>query len=141
MFLCMLANRLPVNVHLIVASRDRFLPAGETVRLGSRVYQIGTEQLRLNHTELAVYAHRCGDVYKRQGDDWQDVLSIILLKQSPTSYIQKTRMMKKESDFRYQFAAQTASLSLSLIHILPFSPTSAKMETEENTQRWFVNGG
>ena len=60
MFLCMLANRLPINVHLIVASRDRFLPAAETVRLGARVYQIGTEQLRLNHTELAVYAHRCG---------------------------------------------------------------------------------
>ncbi len=60
MFLCMLANRLPANVHLIVASRDRFLPAGETVRLGAKVYQIGTEQLRLNHTELAIYAHRCG---------------------------------------------------------------------------------
>ena len=30
------------------------------MRLGARVYQIGTEQLRLNHTELAVYAHRCG---------------------------------------------------------------------------------
>ncbi len=59
-FLCMLANRLPSNVHLIVASRDRFLPAAEAVRLGARVYQIGTEQLRLNHTELAVYAHRCG---------------------------------------------------------------------------------
>ena len=60
LFLCMLANRLPINVHLIVASRDRFLPAAETVRLGAKVYQIGTEQLRLNHTELAVYAHRCG---------------------------------------------------------------------------------
>lgn len=60
LFLCMLANRLPANVHLIVASRDRFLPAAEVVRLGARVYQIGTEQLRLNHTELAVYAHRCG---------------------------------------------------------------------------------
>ena len=60
LFLCMLANRLPINVHLIVASRDRFLPAAEAVRLGARVYQIGTEQLRLNHTELAVYAHRCG---------------------------------------------------------------------------------
>ena len=59
-FLCMLANRLPANIHLIAASRDRFLPAAETVRLGARVYQIGTEQLRLNHTELAVYAHRCG---------------------------------------------------------------------------------
>ena len=59
-FLCTLANRLPENVHLIVASRDRFLPAADIVRLGSRVYQIGVEQLRLNHTELAVYAHRCG---------------------------------------------------------------------------------
>ena len=59
-FLCTLANRMPANVHLIVASRDQFLPAGEVVRLGSRVYQIGTEQLRLNHTELAIYAHRCG---------------------------------------------------------------------------------
>ena len=59
-FLCRLASRLPDNVHLIVAGRDRFLPAAEILRLGSRVYQIGTEQLRLNHTELAVYAHRCG---------------------------------------------------------------------------------
>ncbi len=59
-FLCMLANRLPMNVHLIVASRDRFLPASEAFRLGAKVYQIGTEQLRLNHTELTVYAHRCG---------------------------------------------------------------------------------
>ena len=59
-FLCMLAHRLPANVHLIVASRDRFLPATEAVRLGAKVYQIGTEQMRLNHTELAIYAHRCG---------------------------------------------------------------------------------
>ena len=59
-FLCTLANRLPGNVHLIVASRDRFLPAAETVRLGGKVYQIGTEHLRLNYTELAIYAHRCG---------------------------------------------------------------------------------
>ncbi len=59
-FLCMLTNRLPMNVHLIVAGRDRFLPASEVLRLGAKVYQIGTGQLRLNHTELAVYAHRCG---------------------------------------------------------------------------------
>lgn len=59
-FLCILANRLPGNVHLIVVGRDRFLPAAETVRLGGRIYRIGTEQLRLNHTELAVYANRCG---------------------------------------------------------------------------------
>jgi len=59
-FLCVLANRLPANVHLIVAGRDRFLPAAETVRLGAKLYQIGTEQLRLTRMELAAYAHRCG---------------------------------------------------------------------------------
>ena len=59
-FLCTLAGRLPENVHLSVASCDRFLPAAEVVRLGNWVYQIGTEQLRLNHTELSIYAHRCG---------------------------------------------------------------------------------
>ena len=67
-FLCTLANRLPAIVHLIVASRDRFLPAAETVRLGRRLYPIGTEQLRLNHTELAVYAHRCGAAALRGAD-------------------------------------------------------------------------
>ena len=59
-FFCTLANRMPGNVHLIVASRDRFLPAAEIVRLGRKVYQIGTEHLRLNHTELSTYVHRCG---------------------------------------------------------------------------------
>ena len=59
-FLCALVNRLPENVHLIVASRDRFLPGDAVVRLGSRVYPIGAEHLRLNHTELSIYAHRCG---------------------------------------------------------------------------------
>ena len=59
-FLCALAGRLPPNVHLILASRDLFLPAAELVLLGGKVYQIGTAQLRLNHTELAVYTNRCG---------------------------------------------------------------------------------
>lgn len=59
-FLCMLANRLPDNIHMIVASRDRFLPGEEALRLGRKLCRIGVEQLRLNHTELAVYARRCG---------------------------------------------------------------------------------
>ena len=59
-FIGMLANRLPENAHLIVASRDRFLPGETLLRLGGRVYQVGVEQLRLNHTELSIYAHRCG---------------------------------------------------------------------------------
>lgn len=59
-FICRISARLPENAHLIVASRDRFLPAGDIVRLGGNLHQIGMEHLRLNHTELAVYAHRCG---------------------------------------------------------------------------------
>ena len=59
-FICRISARLTENAHLIVASRDRFLPAGEIVRLGGNLHQIGMEHLRLNHTELAVYAHRCG---------------------------------------------------------------------------------
>ena len=59
-FICLLAKRLPANVHLLIASRDCFLPAAEIVCLGNKLCQIGTEQLRLNHTELAIYAHRCG---------------------------------------------------------------------------------
>ena len=60
MFLVLLAMRLPDNVHLIVASRDLFLPGGEILRLGGRLWHIGVDLLRLNHTELAVYAGRCG---------------------------------------------------------------------------------
>ena len=40
------------------------------------------------------------------GDDWEDVLSIIILKWSPESYLTKERKIKKEEDFHYQFAAQ-----------------------------------
>ena len=59
-FLCTLADRMPENVHLIVASRDRFLPGKDEVRMGRKLHQIRAEHLRLNHTELSVYAHRCG---------------------------------------------------------------------------------
>ena len=61
-FLCALAARLPANVHLIIAGRDSFVPAAEIVRLGRKIYQIGTAQLRLGRAELAVYTSRCGTV-------------------------------------------------------------------------------
>lgn len=44
-------------------------------------------------------------------DDWEDVLSIILWKWSPETYLLKERKLKTEQDFHYQFAAQAASLS------------------------------
>ena len=54
----------------------------------------------------------CPDGWKKPlGKDWEDVLSIITLKWSPRSYIQRAGNIKKETDFRYQFGAQMASLS------------------------------
>jgi hypothetical protein len=39
------------------------------------------------------------------------VLSIILVKNSPESYLKDRPNLKSEADFHYQFAAQAASLS------------------------------
>ena len=59
-FLCRLAYRLPENVHLIVASRNRFLPGEQVVRLGRQLHRIEADGLRLNREELLAYTHRCG---------------------------------------------------------------------------------
>lgn len=54
----------------------------------------------------------CPEGWKKPlGDDWEDVLSIILEKWSPETYLSKERMIKGEQDFHYQFKAQAASLS------------------------------
>ena len=46
---------------------DRFLPGSAIVRLGSRLYQIQEDVLRLTEEELAVYIYRCGtDLSSRQ---------------------------------------------------------------------------
>ena len=59
-FLCNLANWLSENVHLVVSSRDRFLTGEAALRLGSCLYQLTGENLRLNQAELSVYTHKCG---------------------------------------------------------------------------------
>lgn len=59
-FFCMLANRLPENIHLIVSGRNAFLSGKEILRLGKKLYQIHTRNLCLNRRELSVYTHRCG---------------------------------------------------------------------------------
>ena len=48
---------------------------------------------------------------KPLGNDWEDVLSIILWKWSPETYLAKDRTLKPELDFHYQFNAQASSLS------------------------------
>ena len=54
----------------------------------------------------------CPDGWKKPlGEDWNDVLSIIILKWSPESFLKDMPTQKTENDFHYQFAAQAASLS------------------------------
>ena len=45
------------------------------------------------------------------GDDWEDVLSILVQKWSAETYLAKERELKTEQDYHYQFPAQAASLS------------------------------
>ena len=59
-FLCAFTNRLPENVHLIIAGRDSFMHSAEIVRLGSKIYQIGADELRLTCDEISQYTHLCG---------------------------------------------------------------------------------
>ena len=107
-FLCMLANRLPENVHLIVASRDRILPRAAVFRLGSRLHQIDVEDLRLNHTELSVYAHRCGTDLNEQeierllhtSEGWFSAVYLNLC-----SYAKKGTLEDGNSDIYEMFSA------------------------------------
>ena len=59
-FILQWAQRLPENVHLIVASRNRYLSDDELVRLGGRVCLFGPKQLRLDKAGLGAYIRRCG---------------------------------------------------------------------------------
>lgn len=54
----------------------------------------------------------CPENWKKPlGGDWEDILSIIIKKMSPETYLEKERTIKSEEDFHYQFAAQMGNLS------------------------------
>ena len=59
-FLAEVARRLPGNLHLIVSGRNSFLSRRAVVELGSRLYSIGQNDLRLNFTEIFSYCRKCG---------------------------------------------------------------------------------
>ena len=53
----------------------------------------------------------CPEGWKRPlGDDWEDVLGIIIRKWSPETYLMKERAIRREEEFHHQFAAQASSL-------------------------------
>ena len=58
----------------------------------------------------------CPESWKKLlGDDWEDVLSKILVDLSPNSYISKERKINEESVSRYQIRAQKLSLNRRLL--------------------------
>lgn len=59
-FLVKWALRLPENVHIIVATRDRHPWDNALVQLSSRVCIFGPKQLRLDKAGLGAYIRRCG---------------------------------------------------------------------------------
>ena len=78
----------------------------------------GKKKLSLTDIEVWEYGYSkavrdlCPDSWKKPlGEDWKDVLRLIILKWSPTSYLGREAGEKTERDFRYQFPAQMASLS------------------------------
>ena len=78
----------------------------------------GKKKLSLSDIEVWEYGYSkavwdlCPDSWKKPlGSDWADVLKLIILKWSPTSYLGREAVQKTEQDFRYQFPTQMASLS------------------------------
>ena len=51
------------------------------------------------------------DWKKPLGNDWKDVLTIMIKKWSPTTYLGKDKQIKTEEDYPYQFSAQMTSLN------------------------------
>ena len=107
-FLCTLAMALPDNVHLVVASRDRFLDGAQIVRLGGRLHRIGADQLRLNHTELSIYARKCGvaltdrqmDALLRSSEGWFSAIYLSLC-----SFAERGVLSDENSDIYQMFTS------------------------------------
>lgn len=82
------------------------------------VVESGKKKISLAGIEVKEYGFSravwqlCPEGWKRPlGEDWEDVLSIIVRKWSPETYLMKERAIKEEREFHYQFAAQASSLS------------------------------
>ena len=55
-----LAERLPLQVHLLLLSRNQIFSEAQKLRLGSRLLELSAADLRLTQEELAQYAGLCG---------------------------------------------------------------------------------
>ena len=96
---------VPVDTYLGIIT-----PEG-VVKSGKRKLSLTDVEVREYGFSRALWLLCPQDWKKPLGDDWEDILAIIIVKWSPNSYLAKEREIRKEADYHYQFAAQQGSLS------------------------------
>ena len=81
------------------------------------IIESGKKKMKLSGIEVKEYGYSkavwslCPEDWKHPlGEDWEDVLSIIIVEQSPYSYLKRERQIREKDEFRYQFPVQLASL-------------------------------
>lgn len=103
-----LAKRLPENIHLILASRDRIFSDASLLLLGRNLYQINVDQLRLNRSEIGIYARRCGimlnesslEILSDSSEGWFSAVYLNLC-----VYLKEGEFANHRSDIYRMFAA------------------------------------
>lgn len=95
----------PVDTYIGVITPDGIVESGK------RKISLAGIEVKEYGFSRAVW-QLCPEGWKRPlGEDWEDVLSIIVRKWSPETYLMKERAIKEEREFHNQFAAQASSLS------------------------------
>lgn len=81
------------------------------------IVQSNKKKVSLTDIEVWEYGYSkavwelCPDDWKKPlGNDWEEVLKIIISKWSPQTYLRREAELKKERDYHYHFPAQMASL-------------------------------
>ena len=81
------------------------------------VIRTGKKKVSLTDIEVWEYGYsnamvqRCPDDWKRAlGEDWEDILNIIITQESPGSYLKKTMKIADPDDVKYQINVQKSSL-------------------------------
>lgn len=82
------------------------------------VIESGKKKVSLSEIEVKEFGFSkaveilCPDEWKNPlGEDWEDILSILIAKRSPETYLQKERRMRQENEFHCQFGSQMGMLS------------------------------
>lgn len=82
------------------------------------VIRSGVRKVNITDIEVKEYGYSralwqlCPEGWKKPlGDEWEDVLTILIADDSPETYLLKERTLKNKAEFHHSFPAQKASLS------------------------------